>query len=145
MAQHRPTIMDMAVFESQTHKGDAIEGQNGNKQMSLNPMRLMMPNRPQPQFRLERAEIRFDFHQSPRGLDDVIKIPVRMAGSKDVRPQAKITGLGRVVIAPRYIRRLLLGVLRHLDGVVMPHKRGAFASSTDLLQNLVVGLHTVLL
>lgn len=70
----------------------------------------MVPDWPQPPFRREGAEIRFDFRQAPIGLKDFIKIPVGMAGSKAARTRAKITSLCRLVVAPRYIRRLLLGV-----------------------------------
>ena len=84
ISYHRPTVMNITLLQASTHEGDAVERQDGHENMSLNPLGLMVPDRPQPPFRLEGAEMGLAVCSSPIGLKDGIKISVGMAGAKDV-------------------------------------------------------------
>lgn len=68
--------------------------------MPCSAIGFMVIDRPRSRFRLERAEISFDFCQGPIGLEDRVEIPIGMAGAKDSGAHAEIAKFGRLIAAP---------------------------------------------
>ena len=143
VTQRCPTVVDPMCRKPGSDDLDAVQRaqdfavqrKHRNKQMALDPLAQLVPDRAQPEFGLERLECGFQFSQSPVSTNRLLNAPLRVAGAQDIMARSGIVRIIRRIALPDNGPGLAVRRLRDGDIiVVVDHTRKqSRKSSADMM------------
>ena len=133
-----PSVVDPLCRKPGSDDIDAVQRKHRYEQMALDSLAQLVPDRAQPEFRLERPECGFQFSQLPKIANRFLNDPLRVTGAQAIMARSGIARIKRRIALPGHGAGLAIRGLCDGDFIVVVDQGAPFPQPPKPFENLVV-------